>query len=84
MASESNLPIVNLEDSPAPTIPPESATAKENRLLRVCMMEMYDALVNGKEPIVLSLGSWKWFPGQAEPHAKSIYSLWVQCHAQQC
>ncbi|XP_019251107.1 PREDICTED: uncharacterized protein LOC109230022 [Nicotiana attenuata] len=52
MASESHLPIINpLEDSPASVIPTlEPATAEENRILRLRMLEMWDAWSNGREP----------------------------------
>ncbi|XP_075086157.1 uncharacterized protein LOC107797942 [Nicotiana tabacum] len=51
MASESHLPIIEPEDSPISAIPQsEPAAAEENRRLRVCMLEMWDAWSNGKEP----------------------------------
>lgn len=56
MSSEINLPIVNPEDSLAPYIPPESAATEEHKLLKVSMMEMWDAWVNEKEPPIVILG----------------------------
>ncbi|XP_070020305.1 uncharacterized protein [Nicotiana sylvestris] len=52
MSSESHLPTVPiLEDSPISAIPTsESATAEENRILRLRMMEIWDAWSNGREP----------------------------------
>ncbi|XP_070015357.1 uncharacterized protein [Nicotiana sylvestris] len=52
MSSEMTLPIVPIEDeSPISGIPTsESAAAEENRLLRLRMMEIWDAWANGREP----------------------------------
>nr|XP_033515773.1 uncharacterized protein LOC117280213 [Nicotiana tomentosiformis] len=51
MASESNLRLVSTEDSPElPISQPESATAKENKKLRLRMLEMWDAWSNSREP----------------------------------
>lgn len=50
MAFESNILIVNPEDSPTPAIlSPESIVIEENRMLRLCVLEMLDAWSNGKE-----------------------------------
>ncbi|XP_019242341.1 PREDICTED: uncharacterized protein LOC109222434 [Nicotiana attenuata] len=52
MSSEGHLPTVPIpEDSPISAIPTsKSAAAEENRILRLRMMEMWDAWSNGKEP----------------------------------
>ena len=44
MASESHIPIIDLEDSLASAIPQlESATTEENKMLRLRMLEIWDA-----------------------------------------
>ncbi|XP_019244417.1 PREDICTED: uncharacterized protein LOC109224284 [Nicotiana attenuata] len=52
MSSESHLPTIPMpEDSSLSVIPTsESATAEENRALRLRMLEMWDAWSNGREP----------------------------------
>ncbi|XP_019241641.1 PREDICTED: uncharacterized protein LOC109221627 [Nicotiana attenuata] len=52
MSFEGHLPTVPIpEDSQISAIPTsESATAEENRILRLRMMEIWDAWANGKEP----------------------------------
>ncbi|XP_070010068.1 uncharacterized protein [Nicotiana sylvestris] len=52
MSSESHLPTISiLKDSLLSVIPTsESATAEENRALRLRMLEMWDAWSNGREP----------------------------------
>ncbi|XP_070028745.1 uncharacterized protein [Nicotiana sylvestris] len=67
MSLESHLPTVPIvEDSPISAIPTsESATAEENKILRLCMMEMWDAWSNGREPLSAIPGFPKLLPRES-------------------
>ncbi|XP_070002529.1 uncharacterized protein [Nicotiana sylvestris] len=64
MSSEMTLPTIPIEDdSPISGIPTsESAVAEENRILRLHVMEMWDAWANGREPPSVIPGFPELFP----------------------
>ncbi|XP_070014125.1 uncharacterized protein [Nicotiana sylvestris] len=64
MSSEMTLPTIPImDDSPISGIPTsESAAAEENRILRLRVMEMWDAWANGREPPSAIPGFPEFFP----------------------